>query len=85
MTSRSWAPMAACCSRRCPERRNGCSPPAQRIEIVVTIATRSGARYSRRDLGYGAGMSTGAGSDLTTIETRRPQAAPLLPAFSEKW
>ena len=56
--------------------------PAQRVEIVVTIAARSGARYSLRDLGYGAGMGTGAGSDLMTIETRGPQAAtaPPLPA-----
>jgi bilirubin oxidase len=56
--------------------------PAQRIEIVVTIAARHATRYSLRDLGYGAGMSVGAGAELMAIETGRvPALAPIaLPA-----
>jgi bilirubin oxidase len=52
--------------------------PAQRIEIVVTIAARHSTRYSLRDLGYGAGMSVGAGAELMAIETGRvPALAPI--------
>ena len=49
--------------------------PAQRVEIVVTIAAQqSSARYALRDLGYAGGMSGGAGGELMTIETgRRPR------------
>jgi suppressor of ftsI len=56
--------------------------PAQRVEIVVTIAARQSARYSLRDLGYGGGMSGGAGGELMTVETGRvPAQAPVtLPA-----
>ena len=52
--------------------------PAQRIEIVVTIAARHSTRYSLRDLGYGAGMSVGAGAELMAIQTgRAPALAPI--------
>jgi len=56
--------------------------PAQRVEIVVTIATRRSTRYALRDLGYSGGMSGGAGGELMTVETgRTPARAPVeLPA-----
>ena len=57
--------------------------PAQRVEIVVTIAARPSARYALRDLGYSGGMSGGAGGELMTVETgRTPARAPVaLPEF----
>ena len=56
--------------------------PAQRVEIVVTIAARQSTRYALRDLGYSGGMSGGAGGELMTVETGRTIAqAPVdLPA-----
>jgi bilirubin oxidase len=56
--------------------------PAQRVEIVVTIASRRSTRYALRDLGYSGGMSGGAGGELMTVETgRTPARAPVeLPA-----
>jgi bilirubin oxidase len=56
--------------------------PAQRVEIVVTIATRQSARYALRDLGYGSGMTVGLGAVLFDIDTSRvPALAPIvLPA-----
>ena len=56
--------------------------PAQRVEIVVTIAARQSTRYALRDLGYSGGMSGGAGGELMTVETgRTPAQAPVaLPA-----
>ncbi len=57
--------------------------PAQRVEIVVTIATQQSARYALRDLGYGNGMIAGLGAVLLEIETSRVTAiAPIvLPAM----
>ena len=63
--------------------------PAQRIEIVVTISTQPGARFTLRDLGYSGGMMggmmggmTGGGVALMTVETTNAAAlAPVaLPA-----
>ena len=56
--------------------------PAQRVEIVVTIAAQQSARHALRDLGYGGGMMGGAGGALMTVETGRgPAQAPVeLPA-----
>ena len=56
--------------------------PAQRVEIVVTIAARHSTRYALRDLGYSGGMSGGAAGELMTVETgRTPAQAPVeLPA-----
>ncbi len=56
--------------------------PAQRVEIVVTIAARQSARYALRDLGHSGGMSGGPGGALMTVETgRTPAQAPFeLPA-----
>ena len=56
--------------------------PAQRVEIVVTIAAQPSARYALRDLGYSGGMSGGAGGELMTVQTcRTPARAPVeLPA-----
>jgi FtsP/CotA-like multicopper oxidase with cupredoxin domain len=56
--------------------------PAQRVEIVVTIAARQSTRYTLRDLGYAGGMVGSAGGELMTIETGRvPAQAPVtLPA-----
>jgi bilirubin oxidase len=56
--------------------------PAQRVEIVVTIAARPSNRYALRDLGYSGGMSGGAGGELMMVETgRTPAQAPVeLPA-----
>jgi len=56
--------------------------PAQRVEIVVTIAARQSTRYALRDLGYSGGMSGGAGGELMAVETgRTPAQAPVeLPA-----
>jgi suppressor of ftsI len=56
--------------------------PAQRVEIVVTIAARQSTRYSLRDLGHSGGMSGSPGSALMTVETgRTPAQAPVeLPA-----
>jgi bilirubin oxidase len=56
--------------------------PAQRVEIVVTIAAAQSTRYALRDLGYSGGMSGGAGGELMTVETgRTPAQAPVaLPA-----
>jgi len=48
--------------------------PAQRVEIVVTIAAQRGTRYALRDLGYFGGMSGGAGGELMTVETGRTLA-----------
>ncbi len=48
--------------------------PAQRVEIVVTLAAQQSARYTLRDLGYGAGMSAGAGAELMTVATGRASA-----------
>lgn len=53
--------------------------PAQRVEIVVTFASLQSARYTLRDVGYGAGMSTGAGAELMTVATSRaPAVAPII-------
>lgn len=49
--------------------------PAQRVEIVVTLASQSSARYVLRDLGYGAGMSVGAGAELMTVALGSAPAA----------
>jgi FtsP/CotA-like multicopper oxidase with cupredoxin domain len=56
--------------------------PAQRVEIVVTIAAQQSARYELRDLGFGGGMMGGAGGALMTVETGSgPAQAPVeLPA-----
>jgi bilirubin oxidase len=56
--------------------------PAQRVEIVVTIAARQSTRHALRDLGYSGGMSGGAGGELMAVETgRSPARAPVtLPA-----
>jgi len=56
--------------------------PAQRVEIVVTIAARQAARYTLRDLGYSGGMHGGPGGGLMTVATgRMPAQAPIaLPA-----
>ncbi len=56
--------------------------PAQRVEIVVTIAVQQAARYALRDLGYGGGMMGGAGGELMAVRTRKspPQAPIELPA-----
>jgi FtsP/CotA-like multicopper oxidase with cupredoxin domain len=56
--------------------------PAQRVEIVVTIAVRPSHRYALRDLGYSGGMTGGAGGELMMVETgRTPAQAPVeLPA-----
>lgn len=56
--------------------------PAQRVEIVVTLASLQSTRYTLRDLGYGAGMGIGAGAELMTVATSRaPAVAPIaLPA-----
>lgn len=56
--------------------------PAQRVEIVVTIAAQQSARYALRDLGYGGGMMGGAGGELMAVQTGRvpPQAPIELPA-----
>jgi len=63
--------------------------PAQRIEIVVTIASQAGARFTLRDLGYSGGMMggmmggmSGTGVALLTVETTNAAAlAPVaLPA-----
>lgn len=56
--------------------------PAQRVEIVVTIAAQQAARYTLRDLGYSGGMNGGPGGALMTVETGRvPAQAPIaLPA-----
>ncbi len=52
--------------------------PAQRVEIVVTVAGRSSAHYALRDLGYSAGMGGSAGGELMTISTdRSPALAPV--------
>ena len=45
--------------------------PAQRVEIVVTIAAQQSTRYALRDLGYAGGMIGGAGGELMTVETGR--------------
>lgn len=43
--------------------------PAQRVEIVVTLAAAKGARYLLRDLGYAGGMMAGtAGAALMTVQ-----------------
>ena len=56
--------------------------PAQRVEIVVTIAARQSTRYALRDLGYSGGMSGSASGELMAVETgRTPAQAPVeLPA-----
>ena len=56
--------------------------PAQRVEIVVTIAVQQATRYALRDLGYGGGMMGGAGGELMAVRTRKapPQAPIELPA-----
>ena len=56
--------------------------PAQRVEIVVTIAVQQAARYALRDLGYGGGMMGGAGGELMAVRTRKspPQAPIEIPA-----
>lgn len=56
--------------------------PAQRVEIVVSIAARQAARYTLRDLGYSGGMTGGPGGALMTVETgSQPALAPVaLPA-----
>jgi len=56
--------------------------PAQRVEIVVTIAARPSTRQALRDLGYSGGMSGAAGGELMTVATgRTPAQAPVeLPA-----
>ena len=52
--------------------------PAQRVEIVVTIAARQAARYTLRDLGYSGGMHGGPGGGLMTVATgRMPAQAPI--------
>lgn len=50
--------------------------PAQRIEIVVTIGTRSSMRYSLRDLGNNGWVSMGAGSEIMTVQTSTAAALP---------
>jgi len=56
--------------------------PAQRVEIVVTIAASQSTRYALRDLGYSGGMSGSASGELMAVETgRTPAQAPVeLPA-----
>jgi suppressor of ftsI len=52
--------------------------PAQRVEIVVTIAAQQSTRYVLRDLGYAGGMIGGTAGELMTIETGRvPAVAPV--------
>lgn len=52
--------------------------PAQRVEIVMTVAAQQSSRYTLRDLGYAGGMIGGAGDGLMTIETGRvPAQAPI--------
>jgi bilirubin oxidase len=56
--------------------------PAQRVEIVLTVAAQRSSHYTLRDLGYAGGMVGSAGGELMTIETGRvPALAPIaLPA-----
>jgi bilirubin oxidase len=52
--------------------------PAQRVEVIVTIAAQQSSRYALRDLGYAGGMVGSAGGELMTIETGRvPAQAPI--------
>ncbi|MBK9117150.1 MAG: multicopper oxidase family protein [Betaproteobacteria bacterium] len=57
--------------------------PAQRVEIVVTVATQPSARFWLRDLGQGGWMGTGAGAALMAIETGAGPAQPRVdvPAY----
>jgi bilirubin oxidase len=56
--------------------------PAQRVEVVVSIAAQQAARYALRDLGYSGGMNGAPGGALMTVETAAlPARAPVaLPA-----
>lgn len=50
--------------------------PAQRVEIVVAIASQPGARFVLRDLGYMSGMTGGAGNELMSVQTTTGPAVP---------
>jgi suppressor of ftsI len=48
--------------------------PAQRVELVVPIASQQSTRYVLRDLGYAGGMSSGTPAELMTVQTGRSLA-----------